>query len=134
MKFRYEFSNGDVEEIEVSGEWYDALVALDAEEKRNERRETRRHTSLNNGHADGEWLAFDPEVDDLLYSKETSTRVRAVVELLKPRQHELIYALYLSDKPLSQREYAERLGVAEESVKQSAWRARIALKKLLEKA
>lgn len=133
MKFTYEFNNGDIEEIEVDSEWRDVLVALDDEEKRNNRRETRRHTSLNNGHADGEWLAYDPMLDDLLSSEETSACVHVAVELLKPRQRDLIYALYLSDKPLSQREYAERLGVAEDSVKQSAWRARAALKKLLVK-
>jgi DNA-directed RNA polymerase specialized sigma24 family protein len=55
------------------------------------------------------------------------------VNLLKPKQRDLIHALYLSDKPLSQAEYAAKLGIAEESVKQNAWRARNSLKKILKK-
>ncbi len=59
--------------------------------------------------------------------------VRAAVEQLKPKQRDLIYALYLSDKPVSQAEYGRQLGIAETSVQQNARRAKQTLKEILKK-
>ena len=132
MKIKYQFINESIE-IEVSDEWGELLIEFDRQDHNNDRREIRRHTTLDNGYGDGEWLAFDQELDELLSRKETAIHVRAAVDQLKPKQRDLICALYLAGKALSQAEYAALLGITEYSVKQNAWRARTALKRILEK-
>ena len=132
MKIKYQFINESIE-VEVSDEWGELLIEFDRQDHNNDRRETRRHTTLDNGYNDGEWLAFDHELDELLSRKETAMRVHMAVEQLRPKQRNLICALYLSGKALSQADYAALLGIDEDSVKQNAWRARTALKIILEK-
>ena len=73
-----------------SEEWGNVLIELDRREYNVNRRETRRHTSLDNGNADGEWLTFDQEYDGILESKEISNKVRTASNLLKPKQRDLI--------------------------------------------
>ena len=130
LKINYKFANEDVK-IEVDEDWGNILIDLDRQEYNVNHKETRRHTTLDNENEDGEWLSYDPEFDRLLEQKGTVNQVRAAVDQLKPKQRELIYSLYLSDKPLSQAEYAVKSGIEESSVKQNAWRARNALKKFL---
>ena len=76
MKIKYQFINESIE-IEVSDEWGELLIEFDRQDHNNDRRETRRHTTLDNGYGDGEWLAFDQELDELLSRKETAIHVRA---------------------------------------------------------
>lgn len=60
MKIKYEFATETVE-IEVSEDWGDVLVDLNRQEYNNNHKETRRHTTLNNGYDDGDWLAVEDE-------------------------------------------------------------------------
>lgn len=47
MKYTYKFSNGDENEVEISPEIAAILNELDDTEKSNDRRETRRHVSMD---------------------------------------------------------------------------------------
>ena len=132
MKIRYEFIDGTVE-IEVDDEWGNLLIDLDRQDYNINHKETRRHISLNGLDYEGGWFADDIDIPLLLEGKETAEMVHNAVEQLKPKQRDLIYALYLADKPLSQAEYGKQLGIAETSVQQNARRAKQALKAILEK-
>lgn len=94
-------------------------------------KETRRHGSLDSLNYEGEWFTNDSDISLLLEKKETVGKLRAATDQLKPKQRDLIYALYLSDNPLSQAEYAKQHGIAESSVQQNARRAKQALKTIL---
>lgn len=133
VRIAYRFADGHIEEIEVALEVAEALKELDRQEYNNAQKETRRHTSLDAAEYEDERLA-DPHADTALIAirRMDATKLWAAFSKLKPRQRELLYALHLSNKPISQAEYAARHGLREESVWQSAWRARTALKKLLE--
>ncbi|MCX5773525.1 MAG: hypothetical protein NTX05_02825 [Fusobacteria bacterium] len=67
-------------------------------------------------------MAIDPNIDieDEVFSKLESdiakTILRKALIWLKPQQQEHIQTLYLSEKPISQAEYAERLGIEESGV------------------
>lgn len=134
MKFRYEFNNGDIEEIEVAGEWYDALVALEAEEKRNERRETRRHIPLGwHNREDGEDFDsphfIDPRADvpaEALLRMD-SRSLRAALDKLNPTQRELVVDIY--SRGISATDVARRDGVSKVAISRRLNRA---LKKLCE--
>ena len=130
MKIRYEFSDKTVE-IEVDDNWGNILIDLDRQEYNVNHKETRRHTSLDGLDFEGKLFADSIDIPHLLEQKETAQMVRAAVEQLKPKQRDLIYALYLSDKPVSQAEYGRQLGIAETSVQQNARRAKQALKEIL---
>lgn len=132
MKIRYEFSDKAVE-IEVDDKWGNILIDLDRKEYNVNHKETRRHTSLDGLDFEGKLFADDIDIPHLLEQKETAQMVRAAVEQLKPKQRDLIYALYLSDKAVSQAEYGRQLGIAETSVQQNARRAKQALKEILKK-
>lgn len=133
MKITYKFATGEATTIEVSDEIGEILIDLDRQEYNVNHKETRRHTSLDGLDFEGKLFADNIDIPHLLEQKETAQMVRAAVEQLKPKQRDLIYALYLSDKPVSQAEYGRRLGIAENSVQQNARRAKQALKGILEK-
>jgi DNA-directed RNA polymerase specialized sigma24 family protein len=134
VKIMYRFADGHVEELEVEPEVAETLKELDRQEYNNTQKESRRHVLFSGMEYEGENL-IDPRLNTELtaISRIDTRRLRVALQQLKPQQQALIYTLYLSSNPLSQAEYAAVLGVREESVKQNAWRARLALKKILEK-
>ena len=73
MKIKYEFAN-EVIEIEVSDEWGMVILEMDRLDYNNDKKETRRHLSLDTGFDQGSWLMsdeHDPEqgraADDVRY-------------------------------------------------------------------
>ena len=76
-------------------------------------------------------LGLDTELTAI--GKIGAEKFWAAFRRLKPQQQKLLYALYLSDQPISHAEYAKRNSLREESVWQNVWRAKNSLRKLLEK-
>ena len=58
MKIKYEFAN-EVIEIEVSDEWGMIVLEMDRLNYNNDKKETRRHLSLDTGYDLGSWLMSD---------------------------------------------------------------------------
>ncbi len=115
----------------------ETLHQLDDEAYDINRKETRRHESID-GLNDKAEMFIDPNADieekvlSDLECEVTKKVVQDVLLELKPQQRDLIQKLYLSDKPMSQAEYARELGIEESSVSQKAWRARIKIRKIIE--
>ena len=132
MKIKYEFVDGTISEIEVDDSMSEVIVSIEHDTHNSDRKETRRHTSLN--YLEEEGLQFSDETDLLLdvLHKEDTTMVQQAVSQLNPQQQELIRAIYLADKPMSHADYAKVLGIEETSVTQKAWRARESLKRIIE--
>ena len=133
VKIMYRFADGHVEELEVEPEIADAISELDCYELRNNRRESRRHESMNAMDFEGELfidLRSDLELDAI--RRMDQERFARAFRMLSSQQQALLYALYLESPPLSQAEYAAKHGVRETSIKQSAWRYRCLLKKFFE--
>jgi len=134
IKIAYRFADGHVEEIEVEQEVAKALKELDRQEYNNTKKETRRHTLLSAMEYESQCFADQGlNTEWLAIGKIGAEKFWTAFRRLKPKQQELLYALYLSDRPISQAEYAVRLGIHEKSVKQNAWRARKDLKDFLKK-
>lgn len=133
MKYTYRFVTGELVAIEVSAELEAHLKNEDRLEYNNDHANTRRHVRLDTGLEGGaDWLAVeDAELQALFEYEGDSARLRKALDKLRPKQRALIHALYLSKKPISQAEYAARLGITENSVKQNAWRAREKIKEFL---
>ena len=134
IKIAYRFADGHVEEIEVEQEVAEALKELDRQEYNNTQKETRRHTLISAMGYEGQcFVDQNSDAERIAIGKIGAEKFWAAFRCLKPKQQDLLYALYLSDRPISQAKYAARIGVHEESVWQNAWRAKNSLKKLLEK-
>lgn len=130
MKIRYQFINESIE-IEVSDDWGNILIDLDRQEYNVNQKETRRHVSLNGMDYEGDIFADEINFEELILKEEMSEVLRAAIRKLKPQQQELIYALYLSERPMSQAEYGKQIGIAETSVQQNARRAKARLKEII---
>ena len=134
VKIMYRFADGHVEELKVEPEVADALKELDRQEYNNTQKETRRHVLFSGMEYEGENLVdLGMDTDQIAIGKIGAAKFWTAFRKLKPQQQKLLYALYLSNRPISHAEYAKRNGLREESVWQNAWRAKNSLKKLLEK-
>lgn len=101
-----------------------------------DRSETRRHESIDElGDKASNIKDSNLDVEEAVISAIEGEQAKKILEdilpQLKPDQQALIRKLYLSDKPISQAEYAKELGMEEASVSQKAWRIRNKIKKLI---
>lgn len=142
INYIYYDSNG-IKTVLIPGEdgvneaTIELLHQFDDEEVNNNRRETRRHSSIDEINDKSKYikdLYVDVEEEALskIESEATEKIVQDTLLELKPQQRDLINKLYLSDNPMTQAEYAEELGIEESSVSQKAWRARTKIKKIIE--
>jgi RNA polymerase sigma-70 factor (ECF subfamily) len=147
MKIKYTSVTGEIHEIEVSEEWEEIILDLDRKEYNINRKETRRHTSLDtydyiDGQADtNPCLSRDAfefrngicsesaEMAADLESKYTRQHIRNAVDKLKPKQRKLITAIYFDE--VSVNDYAKREGVDHSAISHRLHTAYTALKKLL---
>lgn len=105
------------EQIEISDEWGEVLKELDRKEQNNEHKETRRHSTLNNGIDDYEWLAVDdPNIESLLGKKEISNveRLHSTFKYLSDSQKALLKDLYVNG--LTETQIAKIEGVTQQAI------------------
>jgi DNA-directed RNA polymerase specialized sigma subunit len=138
MKVHYEFARDketgarNFSDVDVSEELGAVLAELDSEEYNINRKETRRHESLNFDNDKWDTLAdntVDIENETIIHSD--FEMLYSVISELKIEDQKLIYWLYLSPKPLTQLEASRNLGVTENAVKQKAKYVRAKLKEKL---
>ncbi len=122
MKIRYQFVNGDVSEIEVDDALGEVLLDLDRQEYNNNRKETRRHYSLESRIYEGE--DYGAEDENLSRFADLESIRSAMLELTS-RQRICVYAYFFDGKKYT--EIARELGIHESTVRESV---RSALKKL----
>ena len=132
MVIKYKFLTGEKIEIEVSNRFGETMLQIDNEIKNSNRRETRRHQSLNelNDKAD---LITGESIDigkDILQKFEIDKLYNAMSKL-KPSEQELIHKLYLDKQPMMQAEYAKINKTSVGSIKMQVQRVNAKLKKLL---
>lgn len=117
MKIEYRFVNREKASIDVSGDFEKIILELDRNLYNNNHTETRRHISLDNFNQNKNVFA-DIEVG---FEKRISNQVdkellHKAISMLKPDKKSPIYRLCLSDKPMTQKQYADVLGITENAV------------------
>jgi len=122
MKIRYQFVNGDISEIEVDDVLGEVLLDLERQESNNNRKETRRHYSLESRIYEGEDYGAE---DENLRRFGDLESIRSAMRELTPRQRICVYAYFFNGKKYT--EIARELGIHESTVRESV---RSALKKL----
>ena len=124
--------NGKDIDVEVTQEFARAFEQLKEEEKNNERRETRRHLSLEALTEEG-FQVEDPKADieDQLYKKLENDILFTAIQSLKPNQRWLIEQVFFHNR--SQQDIAEELGVCKQAVNNQILRILKKLKKIFQK-
>ena len=131
IKIAYRFADGHVEEVEVEPEVAEALKELDRQEYNNTQKETRRHVTFDSSD-EGEWLAVnDLNFAALINGPTEEERLHMALSMLKPRQRELIEAVYYRHITIS--EYAAQEGVSQPAITQRLQTAIKNLKEFLSK-
>lgn len=130
MKIKYEFLTGETVEIEVSDAIGKVLTGIDKEGKNSDRRESRRHHSIDALAELGVQLATtSEEFADAIDARETGEELRQAFEKLLPQQRNLLKKIYFEDKSIS--EIAREEGVAPQSVHERLNRIYKRLRKIL---
>lgn len=108
--------NGKDIDVEVTQEFARAFEQLKEEEKNNERRETRRHFSLEALTEEG-FQVEDPKADieDQLYKKLENNALVSAIKSLDPNQKWLIEQVFFLNR--TQQDIAEELGVNHTAVR-----------------
>lgn len=127
MKINYKDADGKFIELEVSEQVGDFYLSSAEEEKRNERRETRRHTSLESFTYEDK--RFFDDGTDLLADLIASEAVSRAMSHLTERQQYLIRKTFLEGWKYT--ELAALEGVDESAIRHAVNRAKNKLKKYL---
>ena len=117
MKIKYQFATETVE-IEVSDDWGNLVIDLDRQEYNNDRKETRRHISLDAAEFEGEVFAVE---DPSLESFADNYDLQQAIAKLTDNQRRIIVGHFFED--ISYVDLAKELGVTEAGVRQAANRA-----------
>ena len=116
MKIKYEFADGDVE-VDVPNEWASILVELDRLERNNDKKERRRHYSLDSCVYEG--IVYASEDKNLTAIFETDSkfgRLTEAIKYLSDKQKSLIKAVYFDGMSVS--DYAKHMGISQSAVSQ----------------
>jgi len=106
------------------------LLDLDRLEYNTNQKETRRHTTLDNGHEDSGWPAVEDENIEALFADPPNEELlRKAISHLKPKQQELIKSIFFEE--ISVCNYALKEGVSQPAISQRLGTAIKKLKKLL---
>ena len=129
MKIKYEFVDGDVE-VEVSDEWASIIDELDRLERNNDKKEKRRHYSLEACTYEGKDYAVEDENITAIFKKLDETeRLKRAMTHLSNKQQSLIKAIYFENVSITK--YAEKMGVTKGAISQQLKTVRKKLKKFL---
>ena len=116
MKIKYEFADGDVE-VDVPNEWASILVELDRLERNNDKKERRRHYSLDSCVYEG--IVYASEDKNLTAIFETDSKFGRLTEAI----------IYFDGMSVS--DYAKHMGISQSAVSQQLKTIYKKLKKFL---
>ena len=129
MRIRY-FDGAKHVEIEVTEEFASEYAAMEHRDKLIERKETRRHQSLDKSLEHG-WDIPDPSADIALQVERNEEKARLSSALKKLTDKQRAVLLLYIEEGLSFREIGEKLGIHKDTVKEHYHSAIKNLRKIL---
>lgn len=129
-EINYKFVDGTTKTIEVSDDFYENYIVLEKETKSLERKETRRHTSLDFLKEQGiEFVDKTQDVEELLEKNDIQTRVKEAIKDLTTKQQDLVHRVFFyGEKPS---DIAKELGINKSVISRQLQAIYSHLKKLL---
>lgn len=114
MKIKYEFLTGEVVEVEVPGDITELSVELDRNTLNSNRRETRRHSSVESLQEQGIQIADDSaDVGSIIEQQEMKKALYDALDKLMPQQRELIQRVFFEGESIVA--VAEELGITKQA-------------------
>lgn len=113
----YKFQDGTKQVVKIEDDIYEQYENLDTQEKRVDRRESRRHTSLNYLNEQG--IDFEDESGNLeknLLNDEFKNQLQNAISLLNEKQQDLIQQVFYQNKTLS--DIAKEKGISKSAITQ----------------
>ena len=129
VRIRY-FDGAKHVEIEVTEELASEYAAMEHRDKLIERKETRRHQSLDKSLEHG-WDVTDPSADVALQAERNEEKARLSSALKKLTDKQRAVLLLYIEEGLSFREIGEKLGIHKDTVKEHYHAAIKNLRKIL---
>ena len=129
MKITYEFVTGEVSEAEVDERLGGMLLDLDRQQENNDRKETRRHFSLDGMDYEGEIFASAEDTEREAVRREDMARLYSAMEALSPAQRELVKKVYFEERKIT--DIAREEGVSEAAIRNRLKKIYSRLKKFL---
>lgn len=111
MEIKYTFVNGEETSIKVYEEFEEIILEFDRNLKNNNRKETRRHESLNLLDSDKQSIATDTDVYSQTLKNLDKDKLYAAIAKLSPSEQDFIKKVFLQNKPVTYTEYAKSIGV-----------------------
>lgn len=129
---RYQLADGHFYVIEVTEEFAAEYAAMEHRDKLIERKETRRHQSLDKSLEHG-WDIPDMSADVVLQAEQDEDKERLYAALQKLTDKQRAVLLLYIEEGLSFREIGEKLGIHKDTVKEHYHAAIKNLRKILRK-
>ncbi len=132
MKIKYEFLNGETVEIEVSDSLGEISVEIDRTIYNSDRRETRRHNSIDNLAETG--LQFSDKrnnVEEVVWRGEDHELLHKAISMLLPQQQKLVRQVFFEERSMA--DIAREEGVTGKAIQERVNRIKIRKKKIIEK-
>ncbi len=129
-EYTYYFADGTKNTIQVEEKWYDILVAMDEEERRQNYNHGRHNVPLSKMDYEGEAFA-DPSGSpfDALMRKEKREKLDAALATLTDCQRELFDMVFIERRKVI--DIAEEQGVSQQAITDRLSRIRKKLQKFL---
>lgn len=127
---RYQLADGHFDVIEVTEEFAAEYAAMEHRDKLIERKETRRHQSLDKSLEHG-WDIPDMSADVALQAERNEEKARLSSALKKLTDKQRAVLLLYIEEGLSFREIGEKLGIHKDTVKEHYHAAIKNLRKIL---
>lgn len=131
MKIRYEFVTGEVVEIEVADDIGDVSIAIDKEIYNGNRRETRRHNSVQDLEEQGRQLPDESNnVENEVIRGEVYERLHKAIAMLQPQQQKLVKKVFFEEQTMA--DIAREEGVTAKAIQDRVNKIKTRLRKILE--
>ena len=130
VTIRYQLADGHFDVIEVTEEFAAEYAAMEHRDKLIERKETRRHQSLDKSLEHG-WDIADPSADVALQAEQDEDKERLYAALRKLTDKQRAVLLLYIEEGKSFRDIAKELGLNKDTVREHYLAAIKNLKKFL---
>ncbi len=131
MKIEYKFVTGERVYVDVNKEFEKIMLKLNNELNNNNRKETRRHESLNLFDKNEKNVDTTTDVFENVSKNLDKDKLYIAIAKLKPNEQELMYKLYLNNFPMTQAEYSKKLNVSHAVLRKRTERIRKKLSNIL---
>ncbi len=132
MEIKYKFVNGEETSISVYGEFEKIILELDRNLYNNNQTETRRHISLSVFGEDKKVFAdIETGFEEQISNQVDKKILYGAISKLKSEDRKMLNSLFLNDKPITQKEYAEKLGITSSTMRKRVERLKSKLARLV---